>query len=127
MDKEKYFKTKGVKGRYQQAIAAETAKALTLFCDQEPEFEQAIEEKGTSFQDCLDKITEGIKGSCSDLEVYKRAANFYFPGATVRFHMTINLVGEAAESAAETAAPPITMTKHKPESLSVSLDDLLNF
>ncbi len=124
MDKDKYFSVKGIKGRYQQAVAPETAKALILFCEQEQEFEQAIEDSRKNFQECLDTITKGIGGSCSDLEVYKRAVQFYFPGAVVHFHMEIDLIGDAAEKHHN---PPITMTKSSKDSLGLILDDLLDF
>lgn len=34
MDKVKYFDVKHIKGKYQQAIAPDTAKALMSFCEQ---------------------------------------------------------------------------------------------
>ena len=120
MDKEKYFDVKGIKGRYQQAVAPDTAKALITFCGQEPEFEQAIEQSEKTFQDCLDSVAKGIKQSCSDFEVYSRAVKFFFSTAEVHFNMTVDLVGKHAD-------PPITMTQTKSESLSLSLDSLLDF
>lgn len=119
MDKEKYFDVKGIKGKYQQAIATETAKALITFCGQEPEFEQAIEQSDQTFQDCLDSVTKGIKRSCSDFDVYSRAVKFYFSTAEVHFNMQIDLIGDSKHD-----EPPITMTK---SSLSISLDSLLDF
>lgn len=122
MNTKEYFFSGKIKGKYQQAIAPETAKALTLFCEQEPEFAQAVEESGKTFQDCLDSVCKKIGSSISDLEAYKRAVKFYFSTADVHFNMTIDLCGDNGH-----ADPPITMTQHKPESLSVSLDELLDF
>lgn len=123
MDREKYFDTNGIKGKYQKAIANETAEALILFCKREPEFEQAVEQSGKSFQECLDSITKGIKDSASDLKIYNKAVKFYFSTATVHFDMTIDLSGGNGHT-----DPPITMTQSKPKSsLSVSLDELLDF
>lgn len=123
MDGEKYFDTSSIKGRYQKAIANETAEALILFCKREPEFEQAVEQSGKSFQECLDSITKGIKDSMSDLKIYNKAVKFYFSTATVHFNMTIDLSGGNGHT-----DPPITMTQSKPKSsLSVSLDELLDF
>lgn len=35
-------------------------------------------------------------GSClSDLEAYRRAVQFYFPGAEIRMQMSIDLIGAA--------------------------------
>lgn len=123
MDLEKYFDTKGIKGKYQRAVANETAKALMQFCEQESEFEQAIEQSGKTFHECLDSIVKGIGGSMSDLEVYTKAVKFYFSTATIHFRMTIDLSGDNGH-----IDPPITITHNKPKSsLSVSLDDLLDF
>ncbi len=118
-----YFDTSVIVGRYQRAVAAGTAKALMEFCKQEPEFEQAIEQSGVDFQCCLDKVIKGIGESLSDLEVYTKAVKFYFSTAVVHFHMTIDLSGDNGHT-----EPPITMTQSKPKSsLSLSLDELLNF
>lgn len=122
MNTKDYFFKGEIKGKYQKAIAPETAKALTFFCEQEPEFEQAVEESGKTFQDCLDSVCKNIGSSISDLEVYRRAVKFYFSTAEVHFNMTIDLIGDIGHK-----DPPITMTQHKTESLSVSLDELLDF
>lgn len=124
IDKKKYFGTEKIKGQIQKAIACETAKALTVFCEQEPEFEQAIEQSGKSFQECLDSVAKGVKSSISDLEVYSKAVKFYFSSASVHFNMTIDLSGDNGYT-----PPPITMTqtKSEPSGLSVSLDELLDF
>ena len=114
MDLEKYFDPKEIKGRYQTAVAKETAEALRTLCEQEPEFAQAIEQSGKSYQQCLDSVVQGVISKVSDLDVYSRAVQFYFPGAKVHFHMEIDLIGDAA-------------AEEKQKSLSVSFDSLLDF
>ena len=119
MDKS-YFDVKP-SGRHAQVLAKPVADALMEFCGQEPEFEQAIEQSGKSFDDCLKEITKGIGQSISDLEVYSRAVKFYFPVAAVRFRMEIDLCGNNGA-----ADPPIT--QHKQEKpMNLSLDSLLDF
>lgn len=122
MDK-KYFETK-IKGRYQESIAEKTGAALMLFCEQEPEFEQAIMQSGKSFQDCLDAVCKGGLGSsCDDLTVYAKAVKFYFPVAAVHYNMRIDLCGDNGA-----VDPPITQHKHdKPDAMQLSLDSLLDF
>lgn len=121
MDKN-YFAFKG-SGKHETAVAVHVASALQEFCDQEPEFEQAIMQSGKTFADCLHSICKGIGQSISDLDIYTRAVKFYFPVAAVRFHMTIELCGDNGA-----ANPPITMTKQdKPEPMKLSLDALLDF
>ncbi len=118
MDLKEYFSTTGIKGKVQKAIALETGQALRSFCEQEPEFAQAIEQSGRTFQQCLDKVAAGVSGSLSDFEAYSRAVEFYFPGAKVEFRMVINLTGDADNS------PELVPEKH---TLSMSFDSLLDF
>ena len=113
MDKDKYFSCAGIIGEVQQAVAERTAEALRLFCTQSTEFAQAVEQSDKTFQQCLDSVNIAVnrRSSVSDFEVFKAAAEFYFPGAEIHFDMRIDL-GEEPE----------------PErSIAVSFDDLLNF
>lgn len=123
MEKAKYTKYFGGKitGRIQEAIAPSIALALASFCDQEPEFEQAIDQSGKSFQECLDHVAKGVGGSISDIDAYRKAVKFYFSTATVSFIMQIDLSGDNG------AAKAITMTETKKDTLSISLNELLDF
>lgn len=121
MDIEKYFNTENITDRYQQVVANDTANALKLFCNQEDEFMQAVEQSDKTFQQCLDSICKDIGKSISDMELYKKAVQFYFPTAEINFRMSIDLCGNTGYT-----PPSITMTEKKPK-LSVSLDDLLDF
>lgn len=93
------------------AMLEAVRKALISFCKQEPEFAQAIIESKGTFKECMTAVTKGIGDSISDLEAYKRAVQFYFPGADIQFNMTVDLCASAKEE--------------KPESMNVSLFDLL--
>lgn len=128
MDLKGYFDVNNIKGRVQKSISSRVADAFNIFCSQEPEFEQAIEQSGKTFQECLDfvitkfrKIDGGFE--LSDLETFKHSVKFYFSTATVHFRMTIDLSGDNGHT-----EPPIIMTQSKPKSsLSLSLDELLDF
>lgn len=125
MDKEKYFDVKSIKGKKQTAIAGAVANALKQFCEQEPEFEQAVDQSGKTYGECLDSVVKGIGCSISDLEAYSKAVKFYFSTAVVHFNMLIDLSGDNGYK-----EPPITVTHNAPkkaEILSVSLDELLDF
>lgn len=125
MNRDEYFDTNKIKGRAQKIVAEGVANALRYFCDKEPEFEQAIEQSGKSFTDCLDDIVKDVgpsKPGLSDFETYNRAVKFYFSTATVSFIMNIELSGDI-----RAAKPPITMTENSKDTLSISLDDLLDF
>ena len=88
LDKEK----KAVSGSKERAMAADVLSAIKEFCKQEPEFAQAVVQSGT-FADCMKKVAAGVRDSISDLEAYKKAVQFYFPGAEVHMALTINLIG----------------------------------
>ncbi len=62
MNRETYFGEK-IAGRKEEAISSAVREALESFCDQEPEFEQAIEQSGKTFQECLKEVVNGC-GSC---------------------------------------------------------------
>ncbi len=73
------------------AVKNAVAEALKEFARQDDEFAQAIAQSDKTLSDCCAAVTAGVGGSISDLEAYRRAVQFYFPGADIRFHMTIDL------------------------------------
>ena len=81
---------KEVKGTKETAMKSAVRDTLLEFCRQDEEFAQAVAQGG-SFSDCMKAVAKGVGGSISDLEAYRRAAAFYFDGARVQFHMTIQL------------------------------------
>ena len=68
---------------------------LADFCRQDDEFAQAVVQGG-NFTDCMKAVAKSCGSGISDLEAYRRAVRFYFPGAEIRFQMTIDLIGDAA-------------------------------
>lgn len=64
--------------------------ALAEFCAQDEEFAQAVVQGG-SFEDCMKAVEKGVGSAISDLEAYKKAVQFYFRGAEVRFRMEIDV------------------------------------
>lgn len=84
---------KAVKGRKELAMMAAVRDTLLDFCRQDEEFAQAIVQGG-SLQDCMASVAKDVGQSISDLEAYKRAVTYYFPGAAIRMTMTIDLCGD---------------------------------
>ena len=112
--------TPGALGDKERAVCAAVQEALSDFCRQEVEFAQAVLDSDEGFDACLKKVVANVGGCLSDVEAYRRAVAFYFPGAEVRVTMRIDLVGKAAdlqsaEKSAETGA-----------ALNLSLDDLFS-
>lgn len=99
-------KLSGKEGAMKSAVKA----ALEEFCRQDAEFAQAVAQGG-SFADCMKKVAEGVGNSISDLEVFRRAVGFYFPGATVEFQMTVdvcpNRVRTEEKAETKTEAPMV--------------------
>lgn len=80
-----------------KAVKSAVADALKSFCEQDDEFAQAVVQNDKTLSDCCTSIMKGVGQSISDIEVYKKAVNFYFAGADIKMKMTIDLIGSAAE------------------------------
>lgn len=127
------------KNRYAQVLKRPVARALASFVE-DSEFADAVVAKGdTGFSECLEAVTKGIGTSISDIEVYRRAANFYFPGCGVRFKMEIDLTagangrndllpGGEAVTAKDAELPDLQSTGNdeKAKKISIDLDDLFD-
>lgn len=91
--------------KYGEVMKQSVKEALLDFCRQDDEFAQAIVQGG-SFKDCMAAVAKKIKGNAiSDIDAYKAAVEFYFPGAAVSVSMSINLCGESAHAADEESGP----------------------
>lgn len=110
---------KSVSGNTEKAMASAVFETLKSFCIQEPEFAQAVEQGG-SFADCMKAVAKGVGSSISDLDAYKKAVAFYFPGAKIHMTMTIDLIGDAAA-----LAPEDPTGNDVPASLILNLEDFL--
>ena len=103
-----------VAGNKEKAMAGAVFATIKDFCLQDEEFAQAVVQGG-SFADCMKKVASGVSSSISDLEAYKKAVQFYFPGAEVKMQLTIDLIGKAAtkkdeaETQVQEAAPSLIL------------------
>jgi len=103
----------GTFDRYATIMKKSIKETLEDFCRQEDEFAQAVVQGG-SFTDCMKAVAKSCGTGISDLEAYRRAVRFYFPGAEIRFQMTIDLIGDAAgerESAQDTGTMILDFTQ----------------
>lgn len=81
------------KGKYNSAASfmkQPVRDALETFVRQDDEFAQAVIQGGT-FEKCMEAVSKNVGMDISDLDAYKRAVNFYFPGADVEFSMRIRV------------------------------------
>ena len=107
-------------GKKETAVKDAVLKTICKFCEQNAEFKQAIEQSNKSFADCLKATVKNAGTSIEDLEVYKRAVAFYFPGADIKCTMTLDL-GDDGFSNSKTS------TEADSGKLQLDLDSLLDF
>ena len=76
-----------------KAVRAAVLEVLIKFCEENSEFAQAIVQTpgDKTVNDCIESTVKGVGSSISDIEVYKRAVQFYFPGADIHVDMRIDL------------------------------------
>lgn len=98
-----------------KAVSSAVLDALKSFCEQNTEFAQAVVQTDKTFKDCVESTVKDCGSSISDLEVYRKAVQFYFAGADVHFVMTLDLGDDGFSNAPEK------------KTLRLSLDDLLDF
>lgn len=103
-------KKAGSYDRYASAMKDAVYDALEGFCRQDAEFAQAVAQGGT-FTDCMKAVAKSCGSSISDLEAFRRAVRFYFPGADVKFHMTVNLCADVEAEAATAVQAASTSPK----------------
>lgn len=106
--------------KYAAIMKNRTCDALMEFCRQDAEFAQAVYQGG-SFEDCMKEVATNCGTGISDLKAFRRAVQFYFPGADIRFSMSVNLCASVEEKEPET---PKRLTTDKP-SISLDLSDFL--
>ena len=112
---------KNVTGQKEKAMAEEVFNHLKDFCVQNQEFAAAVL-GGGSFADCMKAVAKGVGNYISDIEAYRKAVKFYFPGAKVQMQLSVQLSGEEKPEQKHTAeeAPAA-----KTAGIVLSLDDYL--
>lgn len=75
--------------RKAQAVYSAVRDTLVSFCEQNEEFADAVLQSAGTLGACCEKITEKCGNAISDLDLYVRAVEFYFPGAVIEMKMTV--------------------------------------
>ena len=117
-----------VKGQKENVVKRPVADALISFCRQQEEFAQAVVQSEKTFADCVAHVVKGCGNALSDIEAYRKAVGFWFPGAVVDMVLTIRM--SEFEEPAKEAVPETVETPKKAKSqmtgnLEFSLFDLL--
>ena len=98
------------------AVRYAVRDALVNFCRQSEEFAESVAATGKCMKECITEIMKGVGQSISDVEVYRRAVEFWMPGATVKAEIRI-ILPDVRENEAE--------DKPKQKVKILSLEDLL--
>lgn len=99
---------KGKYDKYASAMSARCVEVLNDFCTQNDEFAQAVAQSSITFDEAMRAVVKQIHGqSISDIDAFKALVGAYFPGAGIRFTMSVDL---CASVGGEDNRPPITQT-----------------
>lgn len=80
--------------RYGNAVKDAVTETLMDFCNKSEGFARVIVESEKTLSDCIAEIMKGCGTAISDIEVFRRAVQFYCPTAEIRISMTISMPGE---------------------------------
>lgn len=108
--------------RYIDVVKKPVYDALVSFCSQSEEFAQAVAESDKTLNDCLKSVVAGVKSSLSDIEAYRRAAAFYFPGCEVDMKLSIRMSRYEDKPADD---KPAEKSNREERAINLSLMDLL--
>ena len=106
--------TKKVSNEMQKYLLPYIADTCARFCEQSEDFAEAVLQKDKSLVGCLAslKLPGRGMGYCSDFEVYRMAAQYFFPTADVEWSMKVSLPSKSQTSA---------------KILDLKFEDLFNF
>lgn len=116
------------KNRYIDVVKKPVYDALVSFCSQSEEFAQAVSESDKTLNDCLKSVVDGVKSSLSDIEAYRRAAEFYFSECEVEMKLSIRMSRydhKPADESEATDTKPEAKTSREERAINLSLMDLL--
>lgn len=105
---EKLQRAKAPTGQREVVVFKPVVAALEDFCRQDGEFAQAVVQGGR-VEECIKSVLKGAGNSLSDLEAYKRAAAFFFPGCVVTMKLAIAMSEHDAGQADTTASRPVVL------------------
>lgn len=83
-EEEKIFKG----DQFGMVVHEDLARTLQQFCEEEW-FAEAIMQSKKTLSDCCRAILSDVQQGISDVEVYKRAVEFFVPGSTVKCQLSV--------------------------------------
>lgn len=80
-------------GQKENAVHKYVADVLKDFCQKDERFADVVYRTKRTLSDCVAEIMKGCGNHISDFDVYKKAAQFYFPNSDLECVMTITING----------------------------------
>lgn len=77
------------------AVSSYVSTIIQDFCKQDKRFAEVVYKFKRNLSDCCKDIMSGVGSHISDIDVYRSAAQFYFPNSEIKMTMTIDITGDA--------------------------------
>ncbi len=82
-------------GQKEKTVSSYVSNVLQDFCKEDERFAEVIYKTKRTLADCCVDIMKGCGNAISDIDVYRKAVQFYFPNSEIEFKMEIHITGEA--------------------------------
>ncbi len=96
-------------GSYAKAVYSSVVKTLVDFCYQSPDLAQVILDSDKSVVDCCEAIMKNVGNCISDLEVYRRAVQFFCPKSQIDMQMRVILSDQKPSQDAPKVKPAVIL------------------
>jgi len=96
---------KGATSSHARAVFDAVRDAMIGFCEQQEELADAVLQKDNTLGECCQHIMQKCGQHISDIEVYARAVEYYFPGAKIQMKMTVYMSEHDMPAAEADGAP----------------------
>lgn len=98
---EKLHQTKkgDLKDAKAKAFFQPTLEILIDFCQQDVRFAHAVLDEKKNLAECLNSISKTVGSAFSDLDVYRKAVQYYLPDAQISMQISIYLGSETVKKA----------------------------
>lgn len=117
------FNDKGLP-RFAGAMAKAIEAMLESFCEQDERFAEKVLSSDKTLTDCVKSVLSGTQYVLSDVEAYRKAVAFYFPGADVDFRCLI-VIPEEKKQPAKVLPPLKTAKETKKEEKKAGAEDII--
>lgn len=95
-------------GAKEKAVSSYVSNVLQDACKQDERFADVLLNFKQTLSDCLTDIMKNVGDAISDIDVYRRAAQFYFPNSDIEMTMRIEITGDKPDKSVINKEPEKT-------------------